>query len=73
MRLLAGLATGLFVVGLVGNAYAYRIDMYSHEGLSGSSWAEVTGDGSNKVEFDLGLGTDTIADIRGFFFDLVSF
>lgn len=51
-------------------AAAYRVDLASHEGASGGSWVEVTGDGTNAVTFELGLADGTIADMRGFFFDV---
>lgn len=47
-----------------------RVDLASHEGLSGGAWVEITGDGTNAVTFDLGLADGTIADMRGFFFDI---
>jgi hypothetical protein len=47
-----------------------RIDLTSHEELSGGAWVEITGDGTNEVTFDLGLAEGTIADMRGFFFDI---
>lgn len=60
----------LCILAIPLNVAAYRIDLASHEGLSGASWAEVLGDGTNAVTFDLGLAPGTIADIRSFFFDL---
>ena len=47
-----------------------RVDLLSHEGKSGGAWVEVTGDGTNAVTFNLGLADGTIADMRGFFFDI---
>ncbi|MCI5161749.1 MAG: PEP-CTERM sorting domain-containing protein [Candidatus Electrothrix sp. AX5] len=47
-----------------------RVDLTSHEGLSGGSWVEVTGDGTNQVRFDLGLADGTIADMRSFSFNI---
>lgn len=55
------------------NVLAYSVDLTSHENLSGGAWVNVTGDGTNKITFDLGLEAGTIADIRGFFFDFEDF
>ena len=61
-----------FFLILQTNAFAYMIDFASHDGKSGETWAEVQGDGTNQITFDIGLASDTIADIRGFFFDIDS-
>lgn len=55
------------------SAGAYMVDLTSHEGKTGGSWVEVTGDGTNQVRFDLGLADGTIADMRAFFFDVSSY
>ncbi len=49
---------------------AYTIDLTSHEDKSGLSWVNVTGDGTDTINFKLGLGSGVKADIRGFWFDL---
>lgn len=51
---------------------AYTIDLSSHEGKSGSAWVSVTGDGTDTIQFDLGLGSGIIADIRALWFDVSS-
>ncbi len=51
------------------SAFAYRVDLTSHENKSGEAWVDVLGDGTNKIIFELGLGAGTIADIRAFWFD----
>jgi len=52
------------------NATAYRIELTSHEGISGGSWAEITGGGTKEITFDIGLAVATIADIRAFLFNI---
>ncbi|MCI5167527.1 MAG: VPLPA-CTERM sorting domain-containing protein [Candidatus Electrothrix sp. GM3_4] len=47
-----------------------RVDLLSHENKSGGAWVEITGDGTEQVTFNLGLADGTIADMRGFFFDI---
>jgi hypothetical protein len=47
-----------------------RVDLLSHEGKSGGAWVEITGDGTEQVTFNLGLADGTIADMRGFFFNV---
>ncbi len=37
-----------------------------------SMLADISGDGTNKIQIDLSLGSGTVADIRGFFFDYES-
>jgi len=51
------------------NVLAYTVDLVSHEGKSGNAWVNVQGDGTNQITFQLGLGADTIADIRALWFD----
>jgi len=51
------------------NVFAYTVNLVSHESLSGNAWVNVDGDGKNKITFELGLGSGTIADIRAFWFD----
>ncbi len=50
-------------------ALAYTIDLNSHEGLSGSSWASITGDQTKEITFEIGLGNGFEGDIRAFYFD----
>ncbi len=65
----------LFMVAMVSvlvfplSAGAYMVELKSHENLSGGSWVDVQGDGTQAVTFDIGLNIGTIADIRAFFFD----
>ncbi|MDM8516164.1 PEP-CTERM sorting domain-containing protein [Desulfobacterales bacterium HSG16] len=66
-------AVFLTLVILPLNVLAYSVDLTSHESLSGGAWADVTGDGTDTITFDLWLETGTIADIRGFFFDFEDF
>ncbi len=49
---------------------AYTIDLTSHEGKPGSSWVTVMGDGTNNIQFELGLSSGVIADIRAFWFNV---
>jgi hypothetical protein len=46
------------------------VDLTSHEDKEGGGWAEVTGEGTNQVTFEVGLADGTIADMRAFFFDV---
>lgn len=69
MKKFLSIAIFLILALLPVQASSYTIDLVSHEGESGSSWVTVTGDGTNSVHFDLGLGNGTIADIRALWFD----
>jgi hypothetical protein len=64
------MAVVLTLVAFPLTAGAYQVDLTSHEGKDGGGWAQVTGEGTTQVTFEVGLADDTIADMRAFFFDV---
>ncbi len=74
MKKLLPLITVALIValGFSGSAKAGidTVTLKSHENKSGEAWAIVTDSGTTAVTFELGLASGTVADIRGFFFDI---
>lgn len=59
------------LVALPQISMAYTVNLTDFEDRPAEAFVNITGDGTTQVTFELGL-VDTIADIRGFFFDLGS-
>lgn len=68
-KVLTTCACLFFLCIAASNVCAFTVFLTDFEGRPGTAFAEITGEGTTSITFNLGL-INTIADIRGFFFDV---